>query len=300
MQPAKKPRSSMAVQGRRSSVDKLFEEARHLRLEVEPVIATTVASVPKRGTHSPMTNATTTVYRPTYRAVLAKKGFVVRDTLGAGTYSKVRWAYNLNHYTDKVAVKIIDRSKAPQDYQTRFLPRELRIWPKLHHRHLIHMYEYFEDSKRVYIIQEYAPGGDALKYIQSHGAVSEAWAKIWIRQIADAVKYLHQQDICHRDLKLENLLLDVYMNIKICDFGFVRDQCKHDMSKTYCGSKSYASPEILMGTPYEARKADIWAMGVILYIFVTGSYLFLHYLAFACASCHLPRVYYVYIQTDFP
>ena len=97
----------------------------------------------------------------------------------------------------------------------------------------------------MYMVLEYADGGDALKHIQTTGALSEDRARMWTSQIASAVRYMHDLDIAHRDLKLENLLLDSSDNIKICDFGFVREATPGDLSQTYCGSKSYAAPEIL-------------------------------------------------------
>ncbi|KAH3730918.1 hypothetical protein DPMN_056919 [Dreissena polymorpha] len=168
------------------------------------------------------------------------------------------------------AVKIVDRNKAPRDFQSRFLPRELSIWPRMKHPNIARMIDVFEDISRVYMILEYAENGDVLRYIQKSGAIKDHLARIWIRQVGDAVRYLHDQDITHRDLKLENLLLDSCYNIKICDFGFVKSHSMKELSKTYCGSKSYASPEILRGEPYDPKKADMWAMGVILYIFITG------------------------------
>ena len=102
-----------------------------------------------------------------------------------------------------------------------------------------------QDRQRVYMVLEYADGGDALKHIQSTGAISEDRARLWTSQIASAVRYMHDLDVAHRDLKLENLLIDSSHNIKICDFGFVREATPGDLSQTYCGSKSYAAPEIL-------------------------------------------------------
>lgn len=213
----------------------------------------------------------TVTYRPTYRAVLAKKGLLVRHTLGSGSYSKVKFALCLENYTfSKAAVKIIDRNKAPRDFQTRFLPRELSIWPRMIHKNIARMHEMFEDNFRVYMVLEFAENGDVLRFIQKSGAIKGHLARIWIRQVCDAVRYLHNQDITHRDLKLENLLLDTAFNIKLCDFGFVKSHSMKELSKTYCGSKSYASPEILRGEPYDPKKADVWAVGVILYIFITG------------------------------
>jgi serine kinase len=136
---------------------------------------------------------------------------------------------------------------------------------------------------------EFASQGDLLTYVQRVGAIPEQKRTLWSYQLCDAVKYLHELEVVHRDLKLENLLLDIngnknktkklmkiiflYLdNMKLCDFGFSKDvlKCKEYLSKTYCGSRAYVSPEILLGLPYDAKKADIWAIGVIIYIFVTG------------------------------
>ncbi|CAH1792150.1 unnamed protein product [Owenia fusiformis] len=238
-------------------------EIKIMQQQMEPIFS-------KQKTGMPATLS----YRPTYRAELAKKGYLVRESIGSGTYSKVKKALNLNpgkhgeHST--IAVKIIDRRKAPQDYQQRFMPRELKLWPELDHAHIVKLIECFEDEQRIYMVHEYADGGDVLRYVQTAGALNETMAQKWTGQIIDAVRYLHEKNVAHRDLKLENLLLDEVRNIKICDFGFVKELTMKELSKTYCGSKSYAAPEILIGQPYEPFKADVWAIGVILYILVTG------------------------------
>ncbi|KAL4237520.1 hypothetical protein ACF0H5_002234 [Mactra antiquata] len=260
MLPSKRPRIDMGDESS-SWESTMMNDLENMKAEVEPIEV-------RKSTSSKIETVT---YRPTYRAVLAKKGFLVKQTLGSGSYSKVKFAFSLeNNDYHKAAVKIIDRSKAPRDFQTRFLPRELSIWPRMIHPNISRMFEMFEDNYRVYMILEYAENGDVLRYIQKSGAIKEHLSRIWIRQVGDAVRYLHNQDITHRDLKLENLLLDNNFNIKICDFGFVKSNSMKELSRTYCGSKSYASPEILRGEPYDPKKADLWAMGVILYIFITG------------------------------
>jgi serine kinase len=122
------------------------------------------------------------------------------------------------------------------------------------------------------MLLEYLDEGDALSHIQKTGAVSEALARSWLVQITGAVRYMHDRNVSHRDLKLENLLLtDHGMTIKLCDFGFVKEVANsEELSQTFCGSKAYAAPEILKGQPYDPKKGDIWAMGVITYILVTG------------------------------
>jgi len=106
------------------------------------------------------------------------------------------------------------------------------------------------------MVLEYAAGGDALRHIQQTGALSEARARRWAAQVASAVRYMHDLDVAHRDLKLENLLLlDAADAVKLCDFGFVRDAAAGDLSRTYCGSKSYAAPEILQA------RSDLYKKG---------------------------------------
>lgn len=210
--------------------------------------------------------------RPTYRADLARKGYLVKNSLGSGSYSKVKKVLNARKNFEEAAIKIIDRLKAPKDYQEKFLPRELDIWSRLSHPNVVALLNFFEDSLRVYMVLEYADGGDALKYIQKSGALSDELSRVWMGQIGSAVRYMHDQNISHRDLKLENLLIvEGGARIKLCDFGFVKEVAsREELSMTFCGSKAYAAPEILRGRSYDPLKGDIWAIGVILYIFVTG------------------------------
>lgn len=151
---------------------------------------------PKGVSHTQSDAAVTKSSLP-YRAVLAKKGFLVKDTLGAGSYSKVKHASYVKHvdadhpkfYPDEVAVKIIDRTIAPKDFQQKFLPRELDIWPRLHHPNIVRMMQCFSEGQRVYMILEYVEGGDALKFIQTAGAVTESTGKLWTSQVRMDLKH---------------------------------------------------------------------------------------------------------------
>lgn len=213
------------------------------------------------------------VTRPTYRMDLAKRCLEVKCQLGSGSYSKVKLACNTaSTMGELVAVKIVDREKAPKDYLEHFLPRELHIWARLRHPNLVQLFDYFEVNNRMYMVLEFLNEGDALTYIQKNGMISEKVAKSWMLQIIEAVKYMHDRNVAHRDLKLENLLLtDHCMTVKLCDFGFVKEVgVNEDLSQTFCGSKAYAAPEILKGQAYDPKKGDVWALGVIMYILVTG------------------------------
>ena len=221
------------------------------------------------------------------QVALASNGILLNTrVLGYGSYSKVKEGYDTNR-KQKIAVKIIDRLKAPMDFLDKFLPRELKIWSKIKHPNIIQMYEYKVFNNKVFMLIEIAEIGDMLTYLQkTDGAVNEDECKYWMKQLCDAIAYLHERNIIHRDLKLENLLIDSKRRLKLCDFGFAKElsaagKTLHranslalltevELSRTYCGSKAYASPEILQGEPYDPRKADIWATGCIFFILMTG------------------------------
>ena len=128
------------------------------------------------------------------------------------------------------------------------------------------------------MFMRYAENGDLYEYIAKHGPLSETHARLWFRQVALAVKYLHSQQLGHRDIKCENILITKKMNAKLSDFGFCRSCISKDgkekLSDTYCGSLQYASPEVLQGKPYKIQPADIWSLGVVLFVMVNGSHPF--------------------------
>lgn len=196
--------------------------------------------------------------------------------LGEGSYAKVKSAYS-DRLKCNVAVKIIDKRKAPRDFLERFLPREIEMLARVKHPCIIKTYEIFETSDgKVYIVTELGVQGDLLEFIKKRGAIPEDVARKMFYQLANAIKYCHELDIVHRDLKCENLLLDKEYNIKLTDFGFSKRVARDEdgrvvLSKTFCGSAAYAAPEVLQGIPYQPKVYDIWSLGVVLFIMVCGS-----------------------------
>ena len=146
-----------------------------------------------------------------------------------------------------VAIKIVDRKKAPEDFLKRFLPRELNIIQLLEHPNIIHVYEVLDIGDKVYVVMDIAAGGDLLDYIKTRGFVRENLSKKVFMQIVQAVKHCHENGVLHRDLKCENILLDERGNVKITDFGFAKQFNKSEFCKTFCGSAAYAAYEILKG-----------------------------------------------------
>ncbi|KAG8253409.1 MAP/microtubule affinity-regulating kinase 3 [Homalodisca vitripennis] len=170
----------------------------------------------------------------------------------------------------QVAIKIIDKTQLnPGSLQKLF--REVRIMKMLDHPNIVKLFQVIETEKTLYLVMEYASGGEVFDYLVLHGRMKEKEARAKFRQIVSAVQYCHQKKIIHRDLKAENLLLDSEMNIKIADFGFSNEFTPGNKLDTFCGSPPYAAPELFQGKKYDGPEVDVWSLGVILYTLVSGS-----------------------------
>ncbi|XP_076369726.1 uncharacterized protein LOC143256406 isoform X2 [Tachypleus tridentatus] len=139
------------------------------------------------------------------------------------------------------------------------------------HPHIIHIYEVFENKEKIVLVMQYASGGELYDYLSEKKVLSDNDARRLFRQVATAVYYCHKSKICHRDLKLENILLDEKENTKIADFGLSNVYNDQHLLNTFCGSPLYASPEIVKGIPYYGPEVDCWSMGVLLYTLVYGA-----------------------------
>ncbi|XP_066474932.1 serine/threonine-protein kinase MARK1 isoform X6 [Tiliqua scincoides] len=190
-------------------------------------------------------------------------------TIGKGNFAKVKLARHVLTGRE-VAVKIIDKTQLnPTSLQKLF--REVRIMKILNHPNIVKLFEVIETEKTLYLVMEYASGGEVFDYLVAHGRMKEKEARAKFRQIVSAVQYCHQKCIVHRDLKAENLLLDGDMNIKIADFGFSNEFTIGNKLDTFCGSPPYAAPELFQGKKYDGPEVDVWSLGVILYTLVSGS-----------------------------
>ncbi|CAH0397576.1 unnamed protein product [Chilo suppressalis] len=220
-----------------------------------------------------MTDLKTT---PSEENTLSSKGYKLAKFLGEGAYAKVYLADFIGPAQKTVlACKIIETSKAPKDFVAKFLPREIDVLIRLSHPHLVHTHSIFQRKTKYYIFMRFAENGDLLGYILKNGSVSENQSRVWLRQLALGLQYLHELEISHRDIKCENVLLTANYNVKLADFGFTRSCLDDDdqpvWSDTYCGSMSYAAPEILRGKPYQPKPTDLWSLGVVLFVMLNKS-----------------------------
>ncbi|XP_033637813.1 testis-specific serine/threonine-protein kinase 6-like [Asterias rubens] len=201
---------------------------------------------------------------------LSRRGIELEKKLGEGTYAQVHAGHQVK-CNRQVAVKIISLAMTNQRYRSKFLPRETDILRKVNHPNIIHLFDTLRYGQKVFFVTELAHRGDLLCYVQKLKVLSSPVARTIFSQIADGIEYLHQNGIYHRDLKCENILLDPGDRVKLTDFGFAREWYEpNNLCRTFCGSAAYASPEILSGVSYEPSTADVWSMGVVLYVMVQG------------------------------
>lgn len=175
---------------------------------------------------------------------------------------------------EKLACKLIDTASCSSKFKKKFLPRELAVLLRVQHPHIIRVHAILKCHSKIFIFMRYAEMGDLLTFILARGPIGENQSRIWGRQVALALQYLHELGIAHRDMKCENILITTNLNVKLSDFGFSRHVMKDglaELSRTFCGSFDYAAPEILKGQPYDARASDMWAYGVMLYVMLNKS-----------------------------
>uniref|UniRef100_A0A8C5WMT3 non-specific serine/threonine protein kinase n=1 Tax=Leptobrachium leishanense TaxID=445787 RepID=A0A8C5WMT3_9ANUR len=207
---------------------------------------------------------------PPHRAAPARIGYYDIDrTIGKGNFAVVKLATHIVTRV-KVAIKIIDKTKLDEENLKKIF-REVQIMKMLCHPHIIRLYQVMETERMIYLVTEYASGGEIFDHLVAHGRMAEKEARKKFKQIVAAVHFCHCRNIVHRDLKAENLLLDANLNIKIADFGFSNRFTPGQLLKTWCGSPPYAAPELFEGKEYDGPKVDIWSLGVVLYVLVCGA-----------------------------
>ncbi|KAH9477148.1 Fatty acyl-CoA synthetase and RNA processing-associated kinase 1 [Psilocybe cubensis] len=207
------------------------------------------------------------------RRTIPKFGpYLLLQTLGEGEFGKVKLGLH-SQWGEEVAVKLIRRGNVDSTVRMSKVEREIEVLKTLKHPNIVRLYDVIETDKYIGIILEYASGGELFDHILAHRYLREKDAARLFSQLISGVWYIHQKKIVHRDLKLENLLLDRNRNVIITDFGFANrfEHKSDDLMQTSCGSPCYAAPELVISEGlYVGSAVDIWSCGVILYAMLAG------------------------------
>lgn len=198
---------------------------------------------------------------------LAFSGYRYLTTLGKGMFAVVVLVENIKTL-EKFACKVISREKMQKENLIIRLEEELRILEHVKHPSIAEIFKIIYQEKLIMVIMEYCPGGEMLQKVIHGPSIRETEIIKYAMQILSALNYLHQRDIMHRDVKLENIVLDQKGDAKLIDFG-LSEAFGNEFLRTHCGTLLYMAPEILCEHEFDGKKVDIWAFGIVIYVMVT-------------------------------
>lgn len=204
------------------------------------------------------------------------ESYTLGKEIGHGSYAVVKRGEHHGNQDKEYAIKMYDKKKSFTARKKRGVMHEIQILKSLENVNIVKFYESIEDSNYLYLVFEYVKGGSLFDYLNSKPGkkVNEKEARRIFSQIVKAIQYCHHKNVVHRDLKLDNILLDENKNMKIIDFGFavvVNTVCKLNL---FCGTSLYMAPEIINRQDYWGPPVDIWSLGVILYTMLSGRFPF--------------------------
>jgi serine/threonine protein kinase len=205
----------------------------------------------------------------------ALEDYIIGKQIGQGAYATVFFGLHRDS-GKKVAIKIYEKYKLLDPQRRKSVRCEIRLMERLRHPNIVIFHDALDTPKQIYIIMDFVGGGSLHHFLKKRPGrrLDDQVAKRIIFQVAQGIKYLHDRHIVHRDIKLENLLLDDNNTVKIIDFGFSTIVPPGKRLKIFCGTPSYMAPEIVARKEYTGFCADIWAMGVLLYALLCGSFPF--------------------------
>ncbi|XP_030632263.1 serine/threonine-protein kinase ULK2 isoform X3 [Chanos chanos] len=199
-----------------------------------------------------------------------------KDLVGHGAFAVVFRGRHKKKTDWEVAIKSINKKNLSKSQI--LLGKEIKILKELQHENIVALYDVQETPNSVFLVMEYCNGGDLADYLQAKGTLREDTIRVFLQQIAAAMRILNSKGIIHRDLKPQNILLSYVgrkksningIRVKIADFGFARYLQSNMMAATLCGSPMYMAPEVIMSQNYDA-KADLWSIGTVVYQCLVG------------------------------
>ncbi|KAJ5707217.1 Serine/threonine-protein kinase ark1 [Penicillium malachiteum] len=214
----------------------------------------------------------TTLYdQPSVPRELHLGMFEIGKPLGKGKFGRVYLAKERSSGF-VCALKVLHKSELQQGGVQKQVRREIEIQSNLRHPNVLRLYGHFHDSKRIFLILEFAGRGELYKHLRKEHRFPEWKASMYIAQMAAALKYLHKKHVMHRDIKPENILVGIHGEIKISDFGW-SVHAPNNRRQTMCGTLDYLPPEMLKpgsGDNTYSEKVDLWSLGVLTYEFLVG------------------------------
>jgi serine/threonine protein kinase len=197
--------------------------------------------------------------------------YALMECIGQGGYATVRRGIHIPSGTI-YAVKIIERPETWTERDLQLFKRETEVMSHMNHPGIIRLHSVLENANCFFLILDYARGGDLLNLIKDQSYFDEDIARHYFHQLVDAVAYMHDHNVIHRDLKPENILFGDDGRLKVCDFGFAIIQSSSTpLLKSHCGTPMYAAPEMFLCDTYVGPPVDIWSLGVILYVMLSGN-----------------------------
>lgn len=201
--------------------------------------------------------------------------YVLEKCIGQGAYAKVYKAVYLP--TDaRIAIKLYMKSKAQDKLRQKSIKREIKILSKLKHENIVRFIDCFSTSENVYLVVELVDGTSLYELLkkQSNRRISESSARSIIKQVLLGLKYCHNRCVAHRDIKLENVIIAKDGSVKLIDFGFSTCIPNEKKIKMFCGTPSYMAPEIVQRKEYCGPPVDVWAVGILLFVLISGRFPF--------------------------
>ncbi|KAI1290516.1 serine/threonine-protein kinase [Xylaria venustula] len=234
----------------------------------DPVRPSLTVAAPSSNVPQSTDSRTAAVQWPSQAPALSLRSFDIGKKLGEGSFGRVFLARHRDSgYI--CALKMIEKSKIREGSE-RHIKEEIEIHSNVRHPGLIGFYGWFHDDENIVIVLEYASGGDFFTIFEREVVFKEPQAAKYIAQVATALLYLHRKNIMHRDLKVENILVGAYGELKLADFGF-STHCPENSRTTVCGTLDYMAPEMIH-SPGEAydNTVDLWSLGVLTYELIMG------------------------------
>lgn len=242
-----------------------------------------------------ISNSTGYIAEDEYVENVSIGNYIIIKELGSGSTAKVVLAFD-KKTERRVAIKIVKRKesaagykkedksgsenketsvrgsidKATDGFNDERIYREIVISTLLDHPHIIKLLDFLYSDSLFFLIFEYVKGDQLYDIILKEGKINEESARKYFRQILSAIDYVHRNSIVHRDLKIENIIIDHNDNVKLLDFGLSNFYDNKMFLKTFCGSLYFAAPELLLGYTYTGPEIDVWSLGVILYVMLCG------------------------------